>query len=146
MGWPGIYSFCSPSWMVIKILSHWAGYFLPLSVSDSIKDIERAVYLELSPSLIGGIPLDLQDKLLYHELSFFLAGEIYLDLQDKMLLGIILFSLSKGFSLICWMWVFPIIHVVSLCGEWTGLSFWADTGDMGILLGLPLLWAWPVGL
>ena len=35
------------------------GYFLPLSVSDSIRDIERAVYLELSLFLIGGIRLDL---------------------------------------------------------------------------------------
>ena len=38
-------------------------YFLPLLISDSIKDIESAVYLELSLSLIGGIPLDLQDEL-----------------------------------------------------------------------------------
>ena len=53
-----------------------------------------------------------------------------------MLLGIIIFSLSKGFSLICWMWDFPIIHVISLCSEWTGLSFWADTEDMGISLDL----------
>ena len=53
------------------ILSHWTGYFLPLSVSDSIRDIERAVYSELSFFLIGGIRLDLQDELLYHELSYF---------------------------------------------------------------------------
>ena len=71
MGWPGIYSICLPSWMVIKILSHWTGYFLPLSVSDSIRDIERVVYLELSSSLIGGIHLDLQDELLYRKLSYF---------------------------------------------------------------------------
>ena len=57
--------------MVIRILSHWKGYFLPLLISDSIKDIERAIYLELSLSLIGGIPLDLQDELLYRELSYF---------------------------------------------------------------------------
>ena len=38
-------------------------YFLPLLISDSIKDIESTVYLELSLSLIGGIPLDLQDEL-----------------------------------------------------------------------------------
>ena len=71
MGWPDIYSICFSSWMVIRILSHWTGYFLPLSVSDSIKDIERAVYLELSHSLISGIRLDLQDELLYRELSYF---------------------------------------------------------------------------
>ena len=71
IGWPGIYSICFPSWMVIKILSHWIGYFLPLSVSDSIRDIERVVYLELSLFLIGGIRLDLQDELLYRELSYF---------------------------------------------------------------------------
>ena len=46
-------------------------YFLPLSISDLIKDIERAVYLELSLSLIGGISLVLQDALLYRELSYF---------------------------------------------------------------------------
>ena len=53
------------------ILSHWTGYFLPLSVSYSIRDIERAVYSELSFFLIGGIRLDLQDELLYRELSYF---------------------------------------------------------------------------
>ena len=31
----------------------------------------------------------------------FLAGEIWLDLHDNMLLGIILFPLLMGFSLIC---------------------------------------------
>ena len=45
------------------ILSHWMRYFLPLLISDSIKDIESVVYLELSLSLIGGISLDLQDEL-----------------------------------------------------------------------------------
>ena len=35
------------------------GYFLPLLILDSIKDIESAVYLKLSLSLIGGTPLDL---------------------------------------------------------------------------------------
>ena len=57
--------------MMIRILSHWTGFFLPLSVSDSIRDIKRAVYLELSLSLIGGIRLDLQDELSYRELSYF---------------------------------------------------------------------------
>ena len=51
----------------------------------------------------------------------FLVGDIELDLQDKMLLRIILFSLSKGFSLICKMWAFPITHVIILRGERTGL-------------------------
>ena len=45
MGWPCIYSRCSTSWMVTRIHSHWMGYFLLLSVSDLVKDIERAVYL-----------------------------------------------------------------------------------------------------
>ena len=71
MGWPGIYSICFPSWMVIEIFSHWTGYFLPLSVSDSIRDIERIVYLKLSFFLIGRIRLDMQDELLYRELSYF---------------------------------------------------------------------------
>ena len=68
MGWPGIYSISFPSWMVIRILSHWTGYFLLLSVSDLI---DRAFYLELSFFLIGGIRLDPQDELLYRELSYF---------------------------------------------------------------------------
>ena len=46
MGWPCIYSRCSTSWMVIRILSYWMGYFLLLSISDLVTDIERAVYLE----------------------------------------------------------------------------------------------------
>ena len=71
MGWPGIYSICFPNWMVIRILSLWTGYFLLLSVSDLIKDIERTVYLGLYFFLIGGIRLDLQDELLYRELSYF---------------------------------------------------------------------------
>ena len=58
---------------MIRIPSHWTGYFLPLFVSDSIKDIERAVYLELSLPLIGGILLNLRDELLYPELSYFLS-------------------------------------------------------------------------
>ena len=57
--------------MVIRILSHWTGYFLLLSVSNSIMNIEKAVYLELSFFLIDGIRLDLQDELLYRELSYF---------------------------------------------------------------------------
>ena len=71
MGWSGIYSICFPSWMVIRILSHLTGYFMLLSVSDLIRDIERAVYLELSFFLIGGIRLDPEDELLYRELSYF---------------------------------------------------------------------------
>ena len=54
--------------MVARILSHWTEYFLLLSVSDLI---ERAVYLEVSFFLIGGIRLDPQDELLYHEISYF---------------------------------------------------------------------------
>ena len=68
MGWPDIYSISFPNWMVIRIHSHWTGYFLFLSVSDLI---DRALYLELSFFLIGGIRLDLQDELLYRELSYF---------------------------------------------------------------------------
>ena len=44
MRWPDIYSICFPSWMVIRILSHWTGYFMPLLVSNLIRDIERAIY------------------------------------------------------------------------------------------------------
>ena len=63
-----------------------------------------------------------------------------------MLLGIILFFLSKGFSLICRMWAFPITHVIILWGERAGLSFLAGDRDLGVSLGLPLPWAWLVGL
>ena len=45
MGWSCIYSRCATSWMVIRIRSHWLGYFLLLSISDLVMDIERAVYL-----------------------------------------------------------------------------------------------------
>ena len=45
MGWSYIYSRCSTSWMVIRIPSYLMGYFLLLSISDLITDIERAVYL-----------------------------------------------------------------------------------------------------
>ena len=55
IGWPGIYSMCFLSWMVIRILSHLTGYFLLLSISDLI---DRALYLELSFFLIDGIWLD----------------------------------------------------------------------------------------
>ena len=71
----------------------------------------------------------------------FLIDKIWFDLQDKQLLRIILLSLLTRFSLICRMWAFPIIHIISLWGKWTGLSFWADARGLGVLLGLPLLWA-----
>ena len=60
IGWHDIYSICFPSWMMIRILSHWTGYLLLLSVFDLI---DRALYLELSFFLISGIWLDPQDEL-----------------------------------------------------------------------------------
>ena len=33
-----------PNWRAVRILSHLMGYFLPLSISDLIRDIEGAVY------------------------------------------------------------------------------------------------------
>ena len=134
------------NWRVIRILPHWMRYFLSLSVSDSIRDIKGVVYLELSFSLIGEIRLDLQDELFIANYLIFLDGEIYLASRDKILLGIILLPLLVGFSLICRMWAFPITHVISLWGERTGLSFWASFRDLGVSLGLPLLWACRVGL
>ena len=71
----------------------------------------------------------------------FLINKILFDLQDKQLLRIILLSLLTRFSMICRMWAFPIIHIIDLWGEWPGLSFWADARGLGVLLGLPLLWA-----
>ena len=45
MGWFCIYSRCPTNWMVTRIRSHWMGYFLLLSISDLVMDIERGVYL-----------------------------------------------------------------------------------------------------
>ena len=42
-GWPDIYSVCFPNWMVISILSYLMGYFLSLSISDLIRDMEGTV-------------------------------------------------------------------------------------------------------
>ena len=44
-GWSCIYSRYPASWMVIRIRSHWLGYFLLLSISDLVMDREKAVYL-----------------------------------------------------------------------------------------------------
>ena len=33
-----------PNWRMIRIISHWMRYFLPLSILDLIRDIERVVY------------------------------------------------------------------------------------------------------
>ena len=73
MGWPGIYSICFPSWMLISILSHWTGYFLLLLVSDLIRDIERAIYL--SSSLVGSVLIRRMSCYIMNYLIF-LAGEI----------------------------------------------------------------------
>ena len=46
IGWSCIYNRQRPtSWLVTRIRSHWMGYFLLLSISDLVMDIERAVYL-----------------------------------------------------------------------------------------------------
>ena len=71
----------------------------------------------------------------------FLIGEIYLDLQDNILLGIILFSLSMGFSLICRIWAFSITHNRPL-----GRADWAFLKGLSASMGAPLLWVWRVGL
>ena len=68
------------------------------------------------------------------------------DLQDKVLLEIILFSMSKGFGLICGLWAFPITPVIILWDERTRLSFWTSARDLGVPLGWHFLWAWRVGL
>ena len=44
MGWPGIYSMYFPNLMVIRSLSHWMGYSLPILIADLIRDIEGAIY------------------------------------------------------------------------------------------------------
>ena len=75
-----------------------------------------------------------------------LIDEIWFDLQDKQLLGIILLPLFVRFSLICRMWAFPITHVIGRWDERTELSFWAGARGLGVSLGLPLIWAWQVGL
>ena len=65
-----------PNWRMVRILPHWMRYFLSLPVSDSIRDIEGVVYLELSFSLIDEIRLDMQDELFIANYLNFLAGEI----------------------------------------------------------------------
>ena len=62
--------------MVIRILSHW-------------KVVGSGLICRMSCYIINYL--------------IFLASEILLDLQDNMLLGIILFPLSMGFTLICGM-------------------------------------------
>ena len=42
LGWPCIYSRCSTSWIATRIHSHWMGF--SCSVSDSVMDLERAVF------------------------------------------------------------------------------------------------------
>ena len=76
MGWPGIYSMRFSQFEGDKDFPHWMGYFLPLSVSNSIRDIEGVVYLELPFSLIGEIRLDMQDELFIANDLIFLAYEI----------------------------------------------------------------------
>ena len=39
------YSRCSTNWMMPRIRSHWLGYFLLLSISNLVVDIERTIYL-----------------------------------------------------------------------------------------------------
>ena len=63
-----------------------------------------------------------------------------------MLLGIILFSILKGFSLVCGSWAFPITPVIILWDKRARLSFWISVRDLGISLGWPLPWALRVGL
>ena len=33
-----------PNWRVVRIISHWMGYFMPSSISDLIRDIGGVVY------------------------------------------------------------------------------------------------------
>ena len=74
-----------PNWMVVRILSHWIGHLLPLSLLDQLRDNEGAVIENYPSSLIG---------------------EIQFDLQDKLLLGIILHPLLVRFSSIYRTWTF----------------------------------------
>ena len=66
-----------------------------------------------------------------------------------MLLEIILLPLLGGFSLIRRMWTFPLTHVISLCGERTGLSFLGWRQGLGCFIGLISslgMASWPAGL
>ena len=65
MGWPCIYSGCFTCWMVIRILSHWMGYFLDIGFDYG--------YRKCSLFGITFLPYwgDPHDELLYRELSFF---------------------------------------------------------------------------
>ena len=52
-----------------------------------------------------------------------------------MLLGIILFFILKGFSLVCGSWAFPMTPVIILWDKRTGLSFLISARDLGVSLG-----------
>ena len=66
MGWPCIYSRCSTSWMVIRIHSHWMGYFLSIIDIGFGKGYRKSSLFGIVFLPYWGIRLD--DELL---LSFF---------------------------------------------------------------------------
>ena len=51
MGWPCIYSRCFTSWMVIRILSHWRGYFLDIRFVNEYSKCS-SIWNYLSPLLV----------------------------------------------------------------------------------------------
>ena len=125
MGWPVIYSICFSQFDGGKDSFLLDEGFSFLIVVRLMRDNWKTVIRNYPTSLID---------------------EILFDLQDKQLLGIILLPLLVRFSLICRMWAFLITRVIGRWDEWTGLSFWAGARGLGVSLGLPLIWAWQVGL
>ena len=94
MGWPCIYSRCFTSWMVIRILSHWRGYFLDIGFVYGYRKCS-SIWNYFFPLLVGS---RLMSCNIVNYLTF-LTDKIYLDLLDNILLWIILFPLSMEFDL-----------------------------------------------
>ena len=52
MGWPYIYITCFTNWMVIRILSHWMGYFLDIGFDYGYRKCS-STWNYFSPLLVG---------------------------------------------------------------------------------------------
>ena len=115
--------------------------FLLLSASDSVMDLERAIYLGLS-----SFPIRERIQLMMIcDYSSFLFEEIWVDWQDNILFGIILFSVLANFNLTCGKCAFQIIRYRPLGPSGPGLRLALAPRGLDIAWGAPLLWAWWVG-
>ena len=137
MGWPDIYSICFSKLDGDKDSLLLDGGFSFLIVVRLIRDNWKAVIENYPYSILVRFGLICRISCLSRIILFSLL---------KRLLGIILLSLLARFNMICRMWASSITHVIDPWGVRTGLSFWADARSLGVSLGLPLIWAWQVGL